>query len=56
VGRGADFGQRDARRRGWSARRDSRRPSGETTSVALDVLRQSISVDVYTHGGKTGIT
>ncbi len=28
----------------------------ETASVALDVLRKSISVDVHTHGGKTGIT
>src|SRR5437763_14323803 len=28
----------------------------ETASAALDVLRKSISVDVHTHGGKTGIT
>ena len=27
-----------------------------TTSAALDVLRKSISVDVHTHGGTTGIT
>jgi membrane dipeptidase len=30
--------------------------AAETTSAALDVLRESISVDVHTHGGKTGIT
>jgi membrane dipeptidase len=28
----------------------------ENTSAALDVLRKSISVDVHTHGGTTGIT
>src|SRR5438445_4031938 len=28
----------------------------ETASAALDVLRKSISVDVHTHGGKSGIT
>src|SRR6266478_9756878 len=30
--------------------------TAETTSAALGVLRKSISVDVHTHGGKTGIT
>jgi membrane dipeptidase len=30
--------------------------SAETVSAGLDVLRKSISVDVHTHGGKTGIT
>jgi membrane dipeptidase len=30
--------------------------SAENTSAALDVLRKSISVDVHTHGGTTGIT
>ena len=30
--------------------------TAETTSGALDVLRKSISVDVHTHGGTTGIT
>jgi membrane dipeptidase len=30
--------------------------AAETTSDALAVLRKSISVDVHTHGGKTGIT
>ncbi len=30
--------------------------SAETASAALDVLRSSISVDVHTHGGITGIT
>jgi membrane dipeptidase len=30
--------------------------TAETTSAALDVLRKSISVDVHTHGGETGIT
>ena len=30
--------------------------TAETASAALDVLRSSISVDVHTHGGKTGIT
>ena len=30
--------------------------TAEIASAALDVLRQSISVDVHTHGGKTGIT
>src|SRR5437016_6302852 len=28
----------------------------ETASAAFDVLRKSISIDVHTHGGKTGIT
>src|SRR6266566_2744660 len=28
----------------------------ESASAALDVLRRSISIDVHTHGGKTGIT
>jgi membrane dipeptidase len=30
--------------------------TAEKTSAALDVLRKSISVDVHTHGGTTGIT
>src|SRR5713101_501942 len=30
--------------------------TAETTSAALEVLRRSISVDVHSHGGKTGIT
>src|SRR4051812_40634091 len=30
--------------------------TAETASVALAVLRQSISVDVHSHGGRTGIT
>jgi hypothetical protein len=30
--------------------------TAETTSTALDVLRTSISVDVHSHGGTTGIT
>src|SRR5438132_3671015 len=30
--------------------------TAETAYAALDVLRASISVDVHTHGGKTGIT
>jgi membrane dipeptidase len=30
--------------------------TAETASSALDVLRKFISVDVHTHGGKTGIT
>ena len=30
--------------------------TAETASAALDVLRKSISVDVHTHGGKTGIS
>jgi membrane dipeptidase len=30
--------------------------TSEATSAALGVLRRSISVDVHTHGGKTGIT
>ena len=30
--------------------------TAEGTSAALDVLRKSISVDVHTHGGTTGIT
>src|ERR1700736_1251177 len=30
--------------------------AAENTAAALDVLRKSISVDVHTHGGKTGIT
>ena len=30
--------------------------TAETAAAALDVLRKSISVDVHTHGGTTGIT
>ena len=30
--------------------------TAETTSAALDVLGKSISIDVHTHGGTTGIT
>jgi hypothetical protein len=30
--------------------------TAETTAAALVVLRNSISVDVHSHGGKTGIT
>jgi membrane dipeptidase len=30
--------------------------TAETAAAALNVLRKSISVDVHTHGGKTGIT
>src|SRR5438552_8716821 len=30
--------------------------TAETASAALDILRKSISVDVHTHGGTTGIT
>jgi membrane dipeptidase len=30
--------------------------TAQTASAALDVLRKSISVDVHTHGGATGIT
>ena len=30
--------------------------TAETTSAALEVLRKSISVDVHSHGGQTGIT
>jgi membrane dipeptidase len=30
--------------------------TAENTSAALDVLRRTISVDVHSHGGKTGIT
>ncbi len=30
--------------------------TAESTSAALEVLRKSISVDVHTHGGTTGIT
>src|SRR5579871_5239962 len=30
--------------------------TAEGANAALDVLRQSISVDVHTHGGTTGIT
>jgi membrane dipeptidase len=30
--------------------------TGETAAAALEVLRTSISVDIHTHGGKTGIT
>src|SRR5436190_24338998 len=29
--------------------------TAETASAALGILRKSISVDVHTHGGKTGI-
>src|ERR1043165_2248759 len=30
--------------------------TAEGASAALDVLRRSISIDVHTHGGRTGIT
>src|SRR5215472_8819881 len=30
--------------------------AAETTSAAVEVLRKSVSVDVHSHGGKTGIT
>jgi len=30
--------------------------AAETAAAALDILRKAISVDVHTHGGKTGIT
>ena len=30
--------------------------TAETASAALEVLRKSISVDVHSHGGRTGIT
>jgi urease alpha subunit len=30
--------------------------TAETASAALEVLRKSISVDVHTHGGTSGIT
>ena len=30
--------------------------TAETATIALEVLRASISVDVHTHGGTTGIT
>jgi membrane dipeptidase len=30
--------------------------TAETASAALDILRKAISVDVHSHGGKTGIT
>ena len=30
--------------------------TAEAANAALDVLRKSISVDVHTHGGTTGIT
>jgi membrane dipeptidase len=30
--------------------------TAETAAAALDVLRRSISVDVHSHGGSTGIT
>jgi membrane dipeptidase (peptidase family M19) len=30
--------------------------TAESASAALDVLRRSISIDVHSHGGKTGIT
>ena len=30
--------------------------TAETASAALEVLRKSVSVDVHSHGGKTGIT
>src|SRR5258707_9443267 len=38
--------------RGWTAAAQT----ATTASAALDVLRKSISVDVHTHGGTTGIT
>jgi membrane dipeptidase len=30
--------------------------TAETASAALDLLRKSISIDVHTHGGNTGVT
>jgi membrane dipeptidase len=52
---GGDFGRRDARRRCRTSRFDGAARTAETASAALDVLRKTISVDVHTHGGKTGI-
>src|ERR1700675_4883328 len=34
----------------------ARAQTADTAPAALDVLRKSISVDVHTHGGTTGIT
>jgi membrane dipeptidase len=56
VGYSAIFGRCDARRRRGAARFDCCRPTAETASAALDVLRKSISVDVHRHGGTSGIT
>ena len=55
--RGADPSRRDAGRRCGTARvRPPPRRTAEAASAALDVLRKTISVDVHSHGGKTGIT
>src|SRR6516164_2709530 len=40
----------------WSTASTTAAQTAKTTSGALDVLRNSISVDVHTHGGTTGIT
>ena len=56
VGCDADFGRRNAG--GGVAPRGSTAAAqtAETASVALDVLWKSVSVDIHTHGGTTGIT
>jgi len=56
VEHGGDFGWRDADRRCRTGRFDGRRANRRDRFRRLDVLRKSISVDVHTHGGKTGIT
>jgi membrane dipeptidase len=56
VGYGAIFGRRDARRRRGPRGSTAAAQMAEAASAALDLLRKSISVDVHTHGGTTGIT
>ena len=56
VGRSADLGRCDARGGVGLRGSTAAAQTAETASAALDVLRKSISVDVHTHGGTTGIT
>jgi membrane dipeptidase len=56
VERDVDFDRRDAGRWRGAGRFDNRGGDGGNASAALGILRKYISVDVHTHGGKTGIT
>ena len=56
VEHGAGLSRRDARRRCWTARFDSRCPDGRDRLRRARCAAKNVSVDVHSHGGKTGIT
>ena len=56
VGYGAVLRSARCSAAAWGRAARRRRADRRTASAALDVLRKSISVDVHTHGGTTGIT